>query len=118
MTSLIASLSSGKGTWTHVSHLIKSEEWEHIYLITNQFGKENYKPDNKTTLIIINDNAEIEEIIDYLKKELDGKIIDTEVAVNLVSGTGKEHMAIMSSVLKLGLAIRLVYCSDNKCVEI
>jgi len=36
------------------------------------------------------------------------KTDDTEVAVNFISGSGNEHMSILSTLLKLGLGIRLV----------
>jgi len=43
MTELVACLSTGKGTWGHVSRLIADGTWEKIILITNDFGKENFK---------------------------------------------------------------------------
>jgi len=49
---------------------------------------------------------------------LKGKIRGIEAAVNLISGTGKEHMAIMSALLKLGLAIRFVTLTDSGVREI
>ena len=38
--------------------------------------------------------------------------------VNLFSGCGKEHMSIMSAILKLGLAIRFVDLSESGVKEI
>jgi hypothetical protein len=38
--------------------------------------------------------------------------------VNLISGTGKEHMAAISAVLKLGLAIRLVGVNEGGVIEV
>ena len=47
MSILVASLSTGKGTWLQVSKLIDTEKWDKVYLITNEFGKQNYnKKDN------------------------------------------------------------------------
>jgi len=43
MTILVTCIGTGKGTWMHVSKLIKDQEWEQIYIITNKFGKENFK---------------------------------------------------------------------------
>ena len=39
---------------------------------------------------------------------LSEKIVGTEVALNMISGTGKEHMALLSAVLKSGLGVRIV----------
>ncbi|MFH0874972.1 MAG: hypothetical protein V1859_03480 [archaeon] len=118
MTSLVACLSSGKGTWSHVAKLINSENWDSVFLITNDFGKNNFKPDSKTRLITIDESKDITDIITNIHKELENKINDTEVGVNLVSGTGKEHMAIISALLKLGLGLRFVYCNNDKCIEL
>ena len=40
MTDLIACISSGKGTWGHVARIIDGQEWNNIFLITNDFGKD------------------------------------------------------------------------------
>ena len=62
MTSLVAWLSSGKGTWSHVAKLINSENWDSVFLITNDFGKNNFKPDSKTKLIEIQENQDITDM--------------------------------------------------------
>ena len=42
MPTLIACLSTGKGTWGHVNHLIDNNNYDKVILITNDFGKENF----------------------------------------------------------------------------
>ena len=42
MACLVASLNTGKGTWAHVSRLIADQEWEKIFLVSNQFGKKKF----------------------------------------------------------------------------
>lgn len=114
---LIACLSSGKGTWGHVNRLIEDQEWENIYLITNEFGKENFHPEKKVELIIINSSQGLKE----LRDEIEGKLKDKlkiDAAVNLVSGTGKEHMAILGALLKIGVGIRLMALTKNGIEEI
>jgi len=54
MTTLIACLSTGKGTWGHVSRLIQDHEWEKIFLITNEFGKENFNNQKNAEFILTN----------------------------------------------------------------
>ena len=39
---LVALLSSGKGTWSQVSGLIKQGEWERIILLGDDFAKDNF----------------------------------------------------------------------------
>ena len=115
MPNLIACLSTGKGTWTEVTKLIQSQPWNKVFLITNDFGKQNFTPKNgNIELIEINSFQEIPELVDTIKKQLHGKISDFEVALNLVSGSGKEHMAVLEAVMELGLNFRLVTAERNQ----
>ena len=118
MTELVALLSTGKGTWTEVIRIMTGHEWDKIYLITNEFGKENFKPKENTELIVINFEESIELVIDHIIKHLKERITGTEVALNLASGSGKEHMALLSALLKLGVGIRMVTFSINNIKEI
>ncbi|MBI2105386.1 hypothetical protein HYT56_00945 [Candidatus Woesearchaeota archaeon] len=118
MPTLIACLSTGKGTWGHVSRLIKENNWNNIFLITNEFGKENFTKSENTELILINQDQGIKELAEEIHSKLKNKIKDSEVAINLVSGTGKEHTAILSAILKLGLGIRLVALTKNGMEEV
>lgn len=117
MAKLIALLSSGKGTWGPVNSLMKVEKWDHIYLICNEFAYNNFdvKPEQVTKLKFDEkklDNS-MEKISDFLKKS----VKDIDVAVNLNSGTGMEHMALVSTILKSGLGIRFVYADYDELKE-
>ena len=118
MTELIACLSTGKGTWAHVSKLMKEQEWEKIILISNEFGKENFTTDEKTEVIAFDTNKEIKELREDILTALKEKIKGTEVAVNFISGSGKEHMAFLGAILKLGVGIRLVSSTKEGVEEI
>src|SRR3989344_8318744 len=118
MTELIACLSTGKGTWGHVSRMIQDGNYDRIFLITNDYGKENFSKDEKTELISINFNQGLKELRDEAINSLKGKIKDTEVDLNLISGTGKEHMALVAALLKLGVGIRLKALTKDGVEEI
>lgn len=118
MTNLIINLSTGKGTWQHVSKVINQEKWDKVYIITNTFGKEKFSTKENQELIVIDDNKEVLELRDYIISQLKGKINDTEVGLNFYSGSGKEHMAILSAVLKLGLGPRIVIPSNTSIEDI
>ena len=118
MTELIACLSTGKGTWGHVSRLISDQEWDKVFLITNDYGKENFNKDDKTELIAVNINQGLKELIGEIQERLKEKINGSEVAVNFISGTGKEHMALMSALLKLGVGIRLTALTKEGVEEV
>lgn len=117
MTDLIAFLSTGKGTWGHVSGLIKGEEWDKIYLLTNDFGKDKFTPNEKTELIELNMNGSAEELRDEILKKLKEKL-SGEVAVNFISGSGKEHMALVSALLKLGVGFRFMVSTQDGVKEL
>ncbi len=116
MTSLIACLTTGKGTWGHVSRLIKDHKWDKVYLVTEEFGTK-FQAEN-TEFVIIKNTKSVQEISKDIQMQLKGKIHDLEVAVNLISGDGKEHMAIISALIKLGLGIRFVVSSEKGMEEV
>ncbi len=119
MTTLIASVSSGKGTWTQVVKLINGQEWDNIIIVTNQFGSEKFSAEKEFEKIIIEPFGKpISELVEAIKSQLQGKIKGTEVALNLVSGTGKEHMAIISAIMKLGFGFRLVAMTQQGFKEV
>lgn len=118
MTELVACLSTGKGTWGHVGRLIQEMEWEQIFLITNEFGKENFTTEKKAEYIIVDANKGIKEIREDIEAKLKGKIKGLEVAVNMISGSGKEHMALIGALLKLGVGIRPIALTKDGAEEI
>jgi hypothetical protein len=109
-------LSTGKGTWTEVKKLIDCSDWDKVILITNDFGKEKFIH-SKAEFVVMNWNVSLDEQIMVIKDSLKG-IMDTEVALNLTSGTGEEHMTIISAVIKSGLGFRLVTVKENNLIEV
>ena len=109
MVSLIALLSSGKGTWAQVNSLIANGSWDRIYLICNEFAHENYETKSQKVIKLKFDEKNPVKSFEVLAKFFKKDIKDFEVALNLVSGSGIEHMAVLSAVLKAGLGVRFVY---------
>jgi len=118
MTDLIACLSSGEKSWAHVSRLIKEQEWKKIFLITNDFGRQNFKTEKNAEFIVVDFQKPVFELIEDIKSGLKGKLTDLEVALNIVSGSGKEHMAILSALLKLGVGVRLMAVTKDGVKEL
>ncbi len=116
MPTLLACLSTGKGTWSEVTKMIQVQPWTAVCLITNQFGKDNFTvlPEHVELLVLNPDADSIEMMVSQITKQLRGKISDFEVALNIVSGSGKEHMALLEAVLELGLNFRLVTMVNNQ----
>lgn len=108
MPTLIACLSTGKGTWNEVRQIINCRPWDKIFLLTNEFGRETFKPNQNTELIVIDSFQEPAVLKEQIKEALEGRIADFEIALNMVSGSGKEHMALLEAVMELGLNFRLI----------
>jgi len=117
MAYLIACLSTGKGSWSQLYRLIEIGQWEKAILITNAFGKEKFSAKPNTELVVLDLDAPTAELREKmtltLRPLLSGQSGFSDVAVNLTSGTGKEHMALLSALFSLGVGIRFVDMDDK-----
>ncbi|MDA3855480.1 MAG: hypothetical protein PF569_04430 [Candidatus Woesearchaeota archaeon] len=118
MATLIAMLSSGKGTWGHVNSLISLGKWDRVYLICNDFSYDNFEVKSQNIIKLKIDEKNIEKSLRILSGFLKKEVQDFEVGLNLVSGSGIEHMIVLSSVLKAGLGLRFVYSENNEIKEV
>lgn len=116
MPTLIACLSSGKGTWTEVFQLIQSQDWSKVFLITDHFGQEKFSLKHPAlSYVLIDTFQDIGTIKKQILQQL--QVQDFDVGLNFVSGSGKEHMALLEAVMELGLNFRLV-TADQGRVEV
>jgi len=118
MTDLVACLLTGKGTWTYVMQLMQKEPWEKVFLVTNAFGRDNFHPPRQAELILIEENQTLPDMTAEIVKQLKEKMSSTDLAVNLISGTGKEHMAVLGAAFKAGLSVRLVALDETGVIEV
>jgi len=102
---LVALLSSGKGTWSQVAGLINQGEWDHIILIGDSFAKQ-FNSSKESTFITIDTNQPLAELKAELSEKLKGKTHGLEVALSIASGSGKEHMALISALINLPVGIK------------
>ncbi len=101
---LVALLSAGKGTWSQVAGVINQGEWDKIILIGDNFAKQ-FKSE-KDFEFIETTSSRIMDLKQEIHKKLQGKIKGTEVALTIASGTGREHMSLISALLALPVGIR------------
>jgi len=118
MTDLIACLSESEKGKLHVQKLIEGNDWDNIFLVTTKDCSNNFKCSKNANFVIIDVQASASEIIKQIQSQLNGKLNDLEVALNIVCGTGKEHMALLSSLLKMGMGIRLMAVTKEGISEI
>ena len=117
MATLIALLSSGKGTWGHVNSLIQVEKWDKIILFCNDFAYKEFNVKDTQTLKLQIDEKKPQEYIEKIASILRKEVNDLEVALNLVSGTGYEHMIVLGGIIRAGLGFRLVACEHKELIE-
>lgn len=100
----IAILGVGKGTWGHVSRLVTDQNFDKVVLIATEWVKENFKMPKESDWILINSRAGF----DILKDEIKAKIPEGELIVSMVSGSGKEHMALIAALKELNKPYQLI----------
>jgi hypothetical protein len=120
MTDLIVMISTGKGTWKEVTDVINQEKWDKVYIVTSKFGAEKFTSISKNqekAYVLIDPDQEVKEIKERIILQLKDQL-KTEVAVNFISGSGKEHMALMGALISLGVGIRMVVPGLEKIEEV
>lgn len=110
---LVCFQGSDKEGWAQLNALIKRGEWEKIVLVKNKSTQDIPLPENSDVISLNSDKLLLElknEIIEKLKGKINKEF---EVALSIASGTGKEHMALISALLSIPVGIRLVAFTKN-----
>ncbi|HLC53640.1 MAG TPA: hypothetical protein VJK03_03775 [Candidatus Nanoarchaeia archaeon] len=111
---LVAFVGADKENWGQITALINRSEAERVILVENE-KVEGFPVTERCEVVGVDSRLPLlmlkEQLLDKLRKLLSG---DFEVAVTLASGTGKEHMALISALLSIPVGIRLVvYTKDG-----
>ena len=110
MATLVALLSTGKGSWGQVAGLIKKGEWERIILLGPAFAREFTMPGETFDFIEFDATKSLiplkKELLSKLKPKLDNLDFGAEAVLSIASGNGKEHMAIISALLSVPVGVR------------
>lgn len=114
---LVALLSNDKESWGQIAGLIKHGEWDSIILIGGEFSR-NFSTEKNFDLIRVDLGKKIRDLTEEISKKLKGKIKDTEVALSIASGDGKEHMALISALINLPVGIRFVALTKEGVVNL
>ncbi|MCB9358679.1 hypothetical protein H6503_01990 [Candidatus Woesearchaeota archaeon] len=120
MTQFVALLSTGKGTWAEVAGLINKEGFNEIYILTNAFGKDKFTnlPNKKVEVFAFDFEKDIKMLTKDFVSALRGHVKFGDLAVNISSGGGKEHMALISALLSLGVGLRFVTLQNGTVSEV
>ncbi|MEK6857771.1 MAG: hypothetical protein AABX39_04250 [Nanoarchaeota archaeon] len=117
MTDLIVFLGEGKGTWGHVMKVVEDSQFSKIYVITQEFFKDKITIQKEHEKIVLNAEKPLSELISELKKYFQDKVFG-DIAVNMFSGSGKEHMALLSALLQVGAGVRLIALTQDGVKEV
>lgn len=111
---LVAFLGTDKENWGQVTALINRGEWDKVILVKNKSAESFPLTENCELIEIYTDKGISELKIDLMEK-LKAKLVgEFEVALSIASGSGKEHMALISALLSIPVGIRLVvYTKDG-----
>ncbi len=112
----VALLSTGKGSWAQVAGLISQGEWDNIILIGEQYA-EKFKVEKQVEFIFVNLEQPVANLREELMSKLKGKIKGTEVALSIASGSGKEHMTLISALLNLPVGVRFAILTKEGIKE-
>ena len=118
MTDLVAVVSSGPGTAKHVENVTRGLDWGRVLLVVPAGSPTPFPLGETTELIPMDFSQPIQHVIEQLVASLKPKISGTEVGLNLISGDGKEHMAVLSAILRCGVGFRLIALTKEGVTEI
>ncbi len=103
---LVAFLGNDKETWGQISGLINHGEWEKIILVKSK-SAEDYDSPKDSELVVVDTSKPLVELKEELITKLKPKFSGFDAHVSIASGTGKEHMALISALLSIPVGIRL-----------
>jgi hypothetical protein len=106
---LIAVLGKGRGTWGHVARIIQEGNWQHVLLIGSEFSKENFSAPKECEWVLINPRAGFETTKEAIKE----KLPNGSAVVSLISGTGKEHMALLAALKEKNVEFKIVVITGD-----
>jgi hypothetical protein len=112
----VALLSTGKGTWAQVAGLISRGEWDKVILVGGEYAKK-FTTGGNAEFILVNLRQNTGELQQELISKLKGKLRGPEIALSIASGTGREHMALISALLQLPVGIKFVVLTKDGVKE-
>lgn len=104
----VAFVGNDQETWGQITALLNRLEYDTAVLVVAKQAA-GYPTNEKTQIINIDSEQSMsalrDELASKLKKVIGGEF---EVMLSLASGTGKEHMALLSALLNLPVGVKLV----------
>jgi len=110
---LVGFLGKDKNNWGQVQALINRMDAEKIVLVKDK-NSDNFPISKENSLIEYDAGIPLLDLKKYLYEKLKSELSgDFEVALSIASGTGKEHMAIIASLLSIPVGIKIIAFTSN-----
>jgi hypothetical protein len=106
MKTFLGVLSTGKGTWGQVAHIIDNTDYDNVYLISNEWAQDKFTCSKKVNWIIVDPRKGFSEILEDIEKQFPKDI--KEIELNIHSGSGKEHSAILAILKNKGINYKII----------
>jgi len=110
MRTFITTVGKGKGTWGKVKRIC-SEEWDQIVVLGNAWAKDTFKVEPSYEWIVLDEEKDIcqqiTDIIEGLPEDMG------DIYVNITSGSGTEHLALISALITDKKAFKTVCVCDD-----
>ena len=99
--------------WKQISALINKGNWDKIFILKNK-NAENFEFGDNCEMVEIDSQMPLVELKREMREKLKSKIgKEFEVALSIVSGNGKEHMALISALLEMPVGIKFAAFTKN-----
>ena len=108
---LVVFIGNDKESWGQVTGLINHGDWEKIMIIKS--SEEDFPVPEKAFLVKLDSSKSVVDMKDYIAAKLKDKFSAFEACLSVASGSGKEHMALISALLSIPVGIRLVAFTKN-----
>ncbi|MFH1650389.1 MAG: hypothetical protein ABIA93_07635 [Candidatus Woesearchaeota archaeon] len=118
MTKLLACLAEPVSSWPVVLKLVKCPDFEQIILFCDEKAQKAFKAPENVRVVSFDRMLSAESMRDYFFSILKDMPFEMDVALNLSSGDGKEHMALIAAALRTGSGIRFVTWRKDSMVEV
>ncbi len=115
MGTLVALLGAGKGTWHEVHSLLTLHAFEKTILFIDAWAAPTYRNEHNATIITLPEQVSSKDLISFMHAHLkEATSGEFDLAINIASGTGKEHAALLAAALSLGVGVRLVTIENGQ----
>jgi hypothetical protein len=122
MAILVACIGLDEAARRHVQKLIADGDWEKVVLVASTEAKEGFvrekESEKEVFWVLIDQKRLLKDLKMDIREKLVGHVGFGDVGVNIIAGSGKEHMALFGALLSLGCGIRLVALTPDGVQEI